>query len=102
MPKKIEVPPAFSGAANSATNLFGVKCACGLGIGDGKGHMKRGKTDIDDVLEQTANLVFFAAPFNKIVGDRGPLALHREKWRSANAQSSSFYMGLIWQRLESH
>ena len=84
MPKKIEVTPAFSGAANSATNLFGVKCACGLDIGDGKGH-ETGKTDIDDVLEQMANLVFLHGTIQQIVGDRGPLALHKEMWRFANA-----------------
>ena len=37
--------------------------------------------DIVELLKKSANLVFCVAPFNKIVGDLGALALHRRMWR---------------------
>ena len=60
-----------------------MKGACGLDIGDGKGQIKRRETDIDKLLQKSANFKTCITPFNKIVGNFGTLALRKGIWRVA-------------------
>lgn len=57
---------------------------------------------MDKHLEKSTNLVFCMAPFNKIVGDLGVLALHKEMKCFALADLLHITVGELWQRPVSH
>ena len=69
---------ASSPLADFGVKLLSIKILLGLSTADGKGQVKWDEVDIGELIEKSANFVFFTKPFNKIVGDLGVLALHKE------------------------